>query len=140
MRLGAILVIASSVLWAQGARAQQLGGGGGGTDISMVRILAALAVCCAAAFALAIVLRKRSLRPGAGKLAGAAKLGWLGGAFTGSSRIQVIESRRLSPFADISLVRCDGTEYLLASGPGGHQILRSRETGLDSAEVTPGVA
>jgi len=104
--------------WPGYARAQQLGGGGASPDISMIRILAALLVCLAAAFALALVIRARK-----GAIRPLAK-GWLSGAIAGSRRIAVVETRRATPYADICLVRCDGEEYLLLCGPSGQLVLR----------------
>jgi hypothetical protein len=104
--------------WPGCAQAQKLGGGGASPDISIIRILAALLVCLAAAFALALVIRARkgSIRP-LGK-------GWLPGAMAGSRRIEIVETRRATPYADICLVRCDGEEYLLLCGPSGQSVLR----------------
>jgi hypothetical protein len=123
-RLGLAFVFAAGCRPAD-AWAQQLGGGQA-PDISLVRIGAALAVCVLAAIALALTLRRR---------AGRAPLnltGWRRGLARGR-RIEVVEARRLSPTADVSILRCEGTEYLLLSGPGGHAVLR--EWQAESAAV-----
>lgn len=111
-------VMIALACWPGGAQAQQLGGGGASTDISIIRILAALLVCLAAAFALALVIKARrgGIRP-LGKE-------WLPRAIAGSRRIEIVETRRATPYADICLVRCDGEEYLLLCGPSGQTVLR----------------
>jgi hypothetical protein len=103
------------------AQAQQLGGGGAAPGVSLVRIVAALAVCIAAAIGLALAIKGRK-----GELA----LRWpgrLAHSFGGSRRIAVIEARRVSAFADICLIRCDQIEYLLVCGPSGQSVLRQSE-------------
>lgn len=115
LRLGLSLLIC----WPGAVQAQNLGGGNGGTpDISVIRILAALLVCLAAAFTLALMIRARN---GGLRLSGK---GWLSGAIARSRRIEVIETRRASPHADICLVRCDDEEYLLLCGPSAQSVLR----------------
>jgi hypothetical protein len=106
--------------WPFAAEAQRLGGGGGDPELSLARILAALAVCLATAVAAALLVRRR--RPNGGLPL--PRPGWLSRAVAGARRIEVVETRRLSPFADVCLVRCDGAEYLLLCGPAGQSVLR----------------
>lgn len=120
IRRNAALIAAGS--WSTQVHAQGLGGGGG-TDISIVRVLAALAICVAAAFALALVVRMRKGAPASGRS------GRIARAISGSRRIEVVEARRASPFADLCLVRCDGVEYLLLCGPANLQVLRQTQAG-----------
>lgn len=111
---GLILLVSSPA----SAKAQQLGGGGGAADISIVRIFAALLLCLAAAFGLALVIRARK-----GALL-SRRMGWFSGAMAASRRIKIVETRRATPFADICLIHCDGDEYLLLCGPSGQTVLR----------------
>lgn len=112
--------------WPTALRAQNLGGGGDGPDISAARMVAAVLICVAAAFALAFAVRGR------GKSAVSSRRHWLSGAIAGSRRIEVVEARRLSSFADICLIRCDGTEYLLVCGASGQQVLRRSSLSADA--------
>lgn len=113
LRLALALLLTAAPLPALG---QQLGGA---TDpeISVVRIVAALTLCIAAAFALALLIGKRGIPSRFwGSKGLAARLQRRG-------RVEVIETRRLSAHADLCLVRCDTTEYLLACAQGEVRIL-----------------
>lgn len=85
-------------------------GGGAALDVSLTRIVVALLVCLALAV-LAAVLVKR----GGGRLTLPNRA---------ERRIAVIESRRISPHADLCLLRCDGREYMILSSATGQQVLR----------------
>lgn len=116
VRLGlgpAALLIASGT-----AAAAEPGGLGGGDDVSIpvVRILAAFLFCAGLAYVLVLVLRRRLTGSGPSLLSQLPKR---------ARRIEVLETRRLSPHADISLVREGGQEYLLLLFAGGTQVLRS---------------
>lgn len=113
-----LLVFNATTLTIVPARAQQLGGGGG-ADIPVLRIIAALVFSIFAAAALALVLRGR-----AGSPLGNVK--WLR-RLAPHRRIAVIEARRLTQHSEMSIVRCDGVEYLLISGPGGVEVVERRE-------------
>ena len=113
------------------AQAQQLGGGAA-PAISIVRILAALTVCIAAAFALALVIRARARGDGQ-RLKSFSVAGLLSTGFGVARRIEIIEVRRVSPHADVCLMRCDGTEYLLVCGSAGYEVLS--RTLLPGAEL-----
>jgi hypothetical protein len=102
------------------ATAQRLGGGAGAVDVSPARVMAALVVCVAAAFALAVLLRARN-----GDHAPMWRR-WRGG-WGASSRIRVIETRRAGVHADVCLVECDGDQYLLLCGPSVQTVLRAPE-------------
>jgi len=103
---------------ASSAGAQRLGGAPD-AGISIMRIIAALVVCVAAAFGLILIVRARAGRPLA-----ALRLP----ISLDARRIVLVESQRLSPHGDVHLVRCNGTEYLLLCGPGGSEVLESRPT------------
>ncbi len=110
------------------ALAQSLGGANG-VEVSVVRIGAALIVCIAAATALILVLRGRS--GGArSPLSFSRVIGQRG-------RITVIEVRRASQHADVCLIECDSTEYLLICGPGQMQLLSTRQVMQHSAQAEP---
>lgn len=98
------------------AQGQQLGGGAG-PAVSLPQVLAALMLCLAAAFAAALLLRRRGLSAGWPGLRG------LTSALAASSRIAVIETRRISAHADLCLLRCGGVEYLILCGPAQAQVL-----------------
>ena len=119
------LVFAGATFAARGpAHAQHLGGGVG-PDVSLIRILAAFLLCGAAAVALALVVRQRA---GGSKRSARLSLTRLfPTGLTGARRIDVIEARRISLHADLCLVRCDGTEYLLLCGASGHEILARQD-------------
>jgi len=104
------------------------GGLGGGEDVSVSiwRVLAALVICAIVALLAVLMIRKRA----AGGLPVIASLP------ARSRRIQVVETRRLSPHADISLVREGGREYLVLLFAGGSQILRS-EPAEGTADAQP---
>lgn len=106
--LGVILPVA-------GANAQQLGGGGA-PDISLVRVFLALLVCLIVAVLAALLIRQRV--KGGGSLPLFTRLG------STSSRIRLIETRRVAPQSDVCLVECDGQEYLLLLSPAGASVLR----------------
>lgn len=87
-------------------------------DISPVRIFAAFLVCCLVALAVVLLLRARQGRPF--KLSFEAMKSF---RLSGLQRVEVIESRRLSVHADVTLVRCDDQEFLIASGAGVIKLL-----------------
>ncbi|WP_230635828.1 hypothetical protein [Sphingomonas sp. Leaf4] len=113
------------LLAASAASAPRLAGGGA-LDISLTRIVAALVLCLMAA-ALAAILLKR----GGGRI-DLSRLGMLRRTVR-ERRIAVIESRRISPHADLCLLRCDGNEYLILSSATGQQIVRARPVGEGAA-------
>lgn len=127
-RLLSLLVFLAG--WSVPAHAQRLGGGGSALDISVVRILAALLLCLAAAFGLALVIRSRkSAKP-------ALSMDWLRRGMATSRRIKVVETRRASPHADVCIVECDGEEYVLLCGTSAQTVLRwpkGRDGGRDEA-------
>lgn len=85
-------------------------GGGAALDVSLTRIVVALLLCLTLAV-LAVVLVKR----GGGRLTLPTRA---------ERRIAVVESRRISPHADLCLLRCDGQEYVILSSATGQQVLR----------------
>ena len=100
-------------------------GGAADPEISLVRILAALVLCIGAAIALALLISKRG---------GTGRFGQLAAKLQRPSRLAVIEARRISPHADLCLVRCDGKEYLLVCGTGEIRVLA--ESGANSGELS----
>lgn len=91
-------------------------GGGGELGISLGRILAALLVCLVVAFLAILLIRQKT---------GKADLAAIFSRLELRSRaIEVVETRRLSPHADVCLVRHAGHEYLLLLQAGNARILR----------------
>lgn len=117
--------LAFACLIAAPLRAQQLGGGGG-VDVSFWRVGFALIVCAAAAVALAFILR----RSGKGE---PIKFNFLG-KFARPGRIRVIESRRIATQAELSIVQCNGEEFVILCGPSYARVVGRREL-ADVAEI-----
>ena len=91
-------------------------GGGGDVDVSLGRIIISLVICIIIAGLAILLIRQRS-----GKI----DLASLFARIEPRAReIKVVETRRLSPYADISLVRQGGREYLLILQQGNMQVLR----------------
>ena len=84
-------------------------------DVSLVRIFLALLVCLILA-SLAILLVRYRLN---GKAPS-----FLPRLSSANVRIRLLESRRISSQAEVSLIECDGAEYLLILAPGGTMLLR----------------
>lgn len=103
--------------------------GGAAPNISALRVVLALILCLAAAFAVILLLRKRL-----GTSMPAGPDGGFSALLRQDRRIAVLEARRLSAHADICLVRCDGTEYLLLCGPAGTEVLSRTPTPGEGSE------
>ena len=107
---GAALLAAAPAL-AGGGRL----GGGQPLEVSLGRIVAALVICIIVAVLAALLIRQRS-----GKI----DLHALFGRLQARPRaIDVVETRRLSPNADICVVRHSGREYLLLLLAGDARVL-----------------
>jgi hypothetical protein len=90
-------------------------GGGQPLEVSLGRIVSALVICIIIAVLAALLIRQRS-----GKI----DLYALFGRLQSRPRaIEVVETRRLSPNADICVVRHSGREYLLLLLAGNARIL-----------------
>lgn len=99
-------------------------GGGGDLDVSLGRIVAALVVSIIVAVLAALLIRQRR---------GRSDLRTLFARFELRPRaIEVVETRRLSPHADICVVRHGGRQYLLLLMAGASQLLSE-----SSAEALP---
>lgn len=94
-----------------------LGGGGAAADVSIVRVLASLILCLGMAVAVILLMRGRGIRVPTLK----------GLIVPAAPGIEIIQTRRLSTHADISLVRHSGREYLLLLQAGSAQILRESD-------------
>jgi hypothetical protein len=109
------------------AQAQRLGGGEP-LGVSLGRIVTALIICIMIALLAALLIRQRSGKMDLAALFGRMELR--------PREIQVVETRRLSPHADICLVRHRGEEYLLLLLAGKASVLRQGPTEiLPAAEV-----
>jgi hypothetical protein len=98
------------------AQAQHLGGAAS-PDVSMTRVFLALLVCIVIA-CLAIVLIRYRL---GGKIPS-----FLPRLQAAGVRIRLVESRRISPQAEVSLIECDGAQYLMLIAAGGTLLLAER--------------
>lgn len=121
-RGGALLVVIMPAVPAL-ASAHRLGGGGD-VGVSLGRIVAALLICIIVAVLAALLLRQR---------AGHQDLSRLFSRFDLRARaIEVVETRRLSPHADICLVRHGGKDYLLLTMAGAAQVLSETPTNIQT--------
>jgi flagellar biosynthesis protein FliO len=105
-------------------------GGGEPLDVSLGRIVAALLICILIAILAVLLIRQRAGRIDLRGLFSRLELG--------PRAIEVVETRRLSPHADICLVRYDGREYLLLLLPGRARVLSEKEMAAEpEAELEP---
>ncbi|MEP9403186.1 hypothetical protein [Sphingomonas sp. VNH70] len=95
-------------------------GGGAALDVSLTRIVSALLLCILLAAVGAVLLRRGGGRIDLSRWRGA-------GRAVAGRRIAVLESRRISPHADLCLLRCDGREYLILSSATGQQVVERRD-------------
>jgi len=114
------------------AHAQHLAGGAS-PDVSIVRIVAALAISLLAAAALVLKQRRFPMHKGPRQMLAA-----LADGFARERRIDVIEARRISVHADVCLVRCDAEEFLILSSSAGSTVLRSGPASTPSPPDLPG--
>ena len=105
------------------SQAQRLGGASE-PDLSLVRVFLALFVSLVIAFLAILLLRKRY---------GLGGLNW-SIRQRSQSRIIVLETRRIGPQSDLSLVQCDSDEFLLLLTPGGPAVLRQTPLSQQSGE------
>lgn len=96
-------------------------GGGGALNLSLTRIVMSLILCLMLA-ALAAFALKRS-----GGRFDLKRMGGLIAKLPVQRRVEVVETRRASQYADICLIRCDGREYLVLSSQQQHLVLRETE-------------
>ncbi|RHW18953.1 hypothetical protein D1610_02110 [Sphingomonas gilva] len=102
-------------------------GGGGGVDIPIGRIFAVTMLCIMLAALAAFAIKRGGGRVRVGALSNLLR------RLPADRRMQVIETRRASQFADVCLIRCDDREYLALCSQ--HQFLLLRESA--AAEDAP---
>jgi flagellar biogenesis protein FliO len=95
-----------------------------GSDVPIWRVMIALIFCLALAAAAALLLRRRL---GGGRLRGIGR----------ERRLRLIESIRIGRDAHLSIVSCDGSEMLIASGPQGTNLVRPELTPLPAPRGEP---
>ena len=86
---------------------------GQGVEIPVVRMLLALVVCVAVCWGVLLFLKTQQRLEAPGSA-------WVK-AFRGArpkAKIAVVESRKVSTYAEVSLIECDGRRYLVASAAG----------------------
>lgn len=98
------------VMAAATAHAHRLGGGGAAIEIPWLRIVGALLLCSAVAWAAVLWLRRGGGWRGVRRLA---------------ARIEVVESRRINQYGEVSLVRVQGREYAILSSAQQQRVLSS---------------
>jgi len=105
-------------------------GGGGPLNLSLTRIVSALILCLMVAALAALALKRGGGRIDLSRMRG------LISALPAKRRIEPIETRRISQYADLCLVRCDGEEYLILSSQQQQLVLRSPDTSapMETAE------
>ncbi len=115
------------------AMAQRLGQGPD-LSVSLWRVAGALLLCALVAVAAILAVRRR------GGVIGPASLPALFGLRAGRlrNRIEVVESRRMSPHANVCLLRCDGREYLVLVSEHRFATLSERLCDADGADVRIG--
>jgi hypothetical protein len=123
--LGRLSAFPLLLIAAAPATAQRLGTGGD-LNVSLTRIVMALLLCVMIA-ALAAFALKRS----GGRIDLSALRRFVPAARV-ARRIEVIETRRVSQYADVCLLRCDGREYLVLCAQQQQTVLREG----DAAEPT----
>jgi hypothetical protein len=109
-------LLAAGPAWASAGKL----GGGGALNISLTRIVLAMLLCVMIAVIAALLLKK-----GGGRIDLAA-LRRLTARLPVERRIQVIETRRISQYADVCLMRCDGDEYLVLCSADRQTVLREK--------------
>lgn len=85
-------------------------GGGAAVEIPWLRIVVALLLCSTVAWAAVLWLRRGGRWPGVGQA---------------RARVEVVESRRLNQYAELSLVRVQGREYAILSSAQQQHVLSS---------------
>lgn len=116
--LARLLSGAVAVLAATAAQAQRLGGAPE-EPVSVARVMAALVLCLAAAFGLALVIK---VKGGTVHLPLLKRAGWGRNA----EQIEMIATRRLSLHTEIHIVRCREVEYVLLCGAHNPMVLERR--------------
>ena len=116
---GLACLIAQPALAAAPARL----GGGGELDISLGRIVLSLIICIIIAVLAILLIRQRSGRIDLRALFARIE--------PRAAHIRIVETRRLSPHADVSVVEHGGREYLLLLQPTAAQVLRERDIPTD---------
>lgn len=104
-------------------------GGGGDVDVSLGRIIITFLICIIIAGLAILLIRQRS-----GKIDLAS---FFARIEPRAREIRVVETRRLSPHADISLVRQGGREYLLVLQQGSTQVLRDEPLAISIVQDPP---
>lgn len=104
-------------------------GGGGEVDVSLGRIIISFVICIIIAGLAILLIRQRT-----GKLDLAS---FFARIEPRAREIKVVETRRLSPHADISLVRQGGREYLMVLQQGSMQVLRDEPVAAGVAQDPP---
>lgn len=102
-------------------------GGGGSLNLSLTRIVLSLLLCLMLAALAAFALKRNGGR------IDLKRLGGLIATLPAQRRIEVVETRRASQYADICLVRCDGREYLVLSSQQHQLVLREAECPVAAA-------
>jgi flagellar biogenesis protein FliO len=110
------------------SRAAHLGGSEGTIGVSLGRIVISLVICIIIAALAILLIRQRG---------GQVDLAAIFSKIEPRTReIQVVETRRLNPHADICLVRQGGREYLLVLQQGNIAVLRDQPAGPQAHDTS----
>lgn len=122
-RLSAALACCLAYMFSASAAFAQPGrlGGGGSLNLSLTRIVMSLLLCLMLAALAAFALKRSGGRIDLKRVRG------LLANLPAQRRIDVVETRRVSQFADICLLRCDGREYLILCAQQQQLVLRDAE-------------
>lgn len=127
--LGARLALLIAFMLPGAAAAQTLGQGGE-IELPLLRLAIGLFLCSIVAIFAAVAM-KRFMRGGLSlKGAGGRALFNLP-----ARKVQVLETQRLSPHADICVITCESRQYVVVVSPGAATILR--EDAAPANETAP---
>lgn len=125
-RLVSASLLGSVAIASAGAAQAQRLGQGSNPEVSFVRMVTALVVCLVVALLAILLIRTRR--------SGAALPQFLSRLKPHGSVVEIIETRRISMHADVSLLRHGDREYLLLISQGHSRVLAERTTS-ESGEI-----
>lgn len=122
-----IAIAAAHLPCATASACAQTIGMGKSLDVPVLRIVLGFVICAILAFGAAILLRRYYASGRASLLNNLRKKDVRLSAHDGSRRIVVLESRRISPHADVCRFAASGQEYLVLVSSNASLLLRQTE-------------